>query len=148
MRKYPLVLVLAVPTLLAFAPAPKPKDDPKDDLKKLQGTWKLSKLELGGKESVSKALVDMKAVIEKDQWAFERAGGRLSPMTLVLDPKTKPKSFKFKRKLASGEERVTSEGIYTLEKDKLTISYGPAGSKAGPKDASVRRITMTFQREK
>src|SRR5262245_21703542 len=147
MRKYALALVLG-PLLAGFAPAPKPKDDAKSELKKLQGAWYL--VDIARPPDVKTALKDtapQKAVVEGDRWAYHyESGPRATPFTVTLDPKTRPKSFTFTR-----GDRVVFRGIYALDGKGLKISYFVKDKETRPKDfpATVGdQITITFVRRK
>jgi uncharacterized protein (TIGR03067 family) len=147
MLRWTTALLFVVPLVAAFAPAPKPKDDPKSELKKLQGTWKvvdIDRTEGGGKSLLRKA--PEKAVVAGDQWTYHRAGGRtLTPVTVALDPTTRPKSFTFTQ-----GDRVVFRGIYSTEGDTLKISYIRGIKKERPKDFAATakdQITITFRRQ-
>src|SRR5262245_30737162 len=86
------LLLLAVPLLLAFAPAPKPKDDAKAEQKKLQGTWTVVRVESDGKVDRGRVVNPDKAVIRGDAVEYQ-GGSNPASGRFVLDPKKKPKEI-------------------------------------------------------
>jgi uncharacterized protein (TIGR03067 family) len=111
-------LLLPLVTLsLAFAPAPFPRpDSPKDDLKKMQGTWERVALTIGG-AAHPEAPGQITIVITGTHLQFP------SPQdawTITLDAGKKPRHFDY-RGAAPPVQKITFRGIYRLEGDTLTI---------------------------
>jgi uncharacterized protein (TIGR03067 family) len=147
MRTCAVIRLLLVP-LLGFAPAPKPKDDPKSELKKLQGSWRLVAFERDGVPRPVAASEPLRVVVS-DQWSLRRDGELLNPRTLRLDPKKRPRQFE----LHMGGAQVTIEGIYALDGDtlKLCYTFGPRGHGRPKEFRTVPgrgQSMQTFKREK
>src|SRR5262245_40322544 len=144
MPRYTLVGLLA-PLLVGFAAAPAPKDAAKSDLNKLQGTWKVVRVQRGERVHAS----GLRAVVEKGQWTYYRGGVSQGPMTLVLDPKAKPPRFEFRR--SNGPRAYLLQGIYDLDGDTLRLSYqlgAKASAPTGFGGSAPGQITLTLQRQK
>jgi uncharacterized protein (TIGR03067 family) len=140
--------LLAVP-LLAFAPAPKPRDDPKDDLKKLQGTWKPMKVERAGRELPVVAERDHQVVIAGLEWIYHRLGRPPDPRSIVLHPKLNPRGIDIKPGKTS--RAAVLVGIYAMDRDTLKVCYS-FGEAARPKEFKTERgrdeVLVTYQRQK
>ena len=118
-------LVLAASTL-GFAPAPIYKGNgraPGSVLKRLQGTWTVSRYEISG-QNLLPAGEDYIVRIEKGQWTFSRKGAtppKTNTYTLKLDPKAKPAAVDFVR-----DKTCLALGAYALEGDTWKIVFRAA----------------------
>jgi uncharacterized protein (TIGR03067 family) len=91
------------------------------ELNKLQGTWKVTAIEVDGKPQAK----------DKAPAEFKIAGNKLTglgpDMTITLDPTKKPKwiDLTFKK----GDKSIPIRAIYALEGDelKLSIPLAPVG---------------------
>jgi uncharacterized protein (TIGR03067 family) len=110
-RAAPLLAVLS----LAFAPAPPSRPDPsKDDLKAMQGEWRITRYVSDGWSRP-----------EKDFFPVKMSGTRLSgvcnpPVEIALNARARPKRIDLKV-----SRTLTIEGIYRLEGDEVTICWCP-----------------------
>src|SRR5262245_34035246 len=144
MLRRTLVLLVGVPLLVGFAPAPKPKD-PKDvakeELKKLQGTWAVVSLERAGR--LRTRLGYEQVVVKGHSWCSYRAGHAEEPLTLALDPKATPKTLDFLWERPPGRRpRVCYWGVYHLDGGTLKVCYVSAlslSSRDRPKAFSTDR---------
>jgi uncharacterized protein (TIGR03067 family) len=150
-RTTPLILsallryaLVALPTGLLIAGC----GDTRGDREKLQGTWRATSLERGGKAGTAGEAQRRKLVVDGNTitlWDGER---RESESTFKLNPDQKPKEIDF---MDSSGEKPETLGIYSLEGDTLKLCFGmtekdrPAlfATKAGD-----NRILLVFQREK
>jgi uncharacterized protein (TIGR03067 family) len=126
-----IVALFVTGSLIAAEP---PKDAVKEELAKLQGTWKVERVEAGGKE-----VKDLKL----GEITFKEGGGveGLGPdITVKLDPTRKPKEID----LIRGKDGRPWMGIYSLDGDTLKLSL--ALVEAG-KVAEQKRPT-DFDKEK
>ncbi len=121
-RAIPLLAVLT----LAFAPVPpyRPKPDTgKEDLKAMQGDWRMTGF-----------LIDGWSRQEKDFFPIKMDGNRLSgvstpPVEVTLDARARPKRIDMK--VSSGR---TIEGIYRIEGGEVTICWCPRRLDPMPHD--------------
>jgi uncharacterized protein (TIGR03067 family) len=119
-------LVLAAGLLLA---AGEPQDDVvKKETAKLQGTWKFVSMEVEGKKKPDEEMKKFTLTVRGDQWTVEfknesEIGTAMSqaPSKFKVDPTQKPRAIDFL--LPNGK---VLWGIYTLDKDGLTVCYGQA----------------------
>jgi uncharacterized protein (TIGR03067 family) len=150
-------------TLVALAlvtPADPPKEkDPaftdtaKKELKRLEGTWKASKLVREGNEEESPKMGGEEVVITFKGHMMQLNGKDFLAIT-ALDPSTDPKCIDYKAVADSGPvtKGTVFEAIYKLNGDTLLLALHPDGGTnrpakfESPKDSKV--IVVTFQREK
>jgi len=141
MKRYAL-LVLVAGFLVAA-------DDPKDELKKLEGTWTMVSGEKDGKNVAEQTIKTAKLVIKGDQHDF-RIGDETFKGTLKVDPSKKPKTIDatdtegpFKGK--------TLLGIYELDGDNFKVCFAKPGEDR-PKEFSTKsgtgHILYVWKKEK
>jgi uncharacterized protein (TIGR03067 family) len=117
------ITALLTLTIAMLAPSISQADE-KSELKKLQGKYDIVTLKSGGKSAPPEVLKS-KMHIENNQLIIVRiADGKekKSPITAKLDDTKSPKHITLIR---NGTPRY--EGIYKLEKGKLTICYNRTG---------------------
>jgi len=127
MRLVSAALFLALAACTAGA-----ADDAKDAAKKLEGTYELLDVTVGGKPDKKKD--EVVSVEIKDGEIVIKTGNRDEAARFTLDPSKKPPHFDILPK--KGDEKVA--GIYQVkETDKgteLTIAFGKGPGKERPKD--------------
>ena len=130
MKRYALLALVA--GLLVGA------DDPKDELKKLEGTWTMVSGEKDGKSEAEKTIKAAKLVIKGDQHDV-KIGDDIFKGTHKVDPSKKPKTIDatdtegpFKGK--------TVYGIYELGADTFKVCFAKAGDDR-PKEFSTKSGT-------
>ena len=151
-------LCLAPGTHAAPAPPPKPG---KDDPKKVQGTWSLTRLESSGRTMPPETLARYKAEVTAEGWTFALSGRKSPGFTYTLDPKSKPKGIRLTRSLPRGVGRggrggpgdtMTMYGIYDLQGDTLklcySLEYGNEKSRPADFTPGPRRVLMFLKRDK
>jgi uncharacterized protein (TIGR03067 family) len=158
MRTRALILTLAALGLTAFAPAPFPRPDRKDDLKKLAGTWTVTRYE---REGIAVRInATLKVQIEGNKWSFLQvnvAGTRPSTAyTFVLDPKKDPRCIDLTMAAVGARPGGNGKlmGIYRFERqdrDRVQVvfhTFGvtrrPAGFDGVDRDAYL----MILQRDR
>ncbi len=148
MRTRRLLLVLAALSLAGFAPAPFPKPGKKDDLKSLQGLWKVTVYEMGGRPVGTPG--DLTVKVDRKRWDFVRQNGAgkttVSTWELRLDPKARPRGFEWKGIKGSGMSWV---GSYRLDGTRLTLVFRHSGGGPRPTDFTSRidyRMVLERQR--
>lgn len=122
-----------------------------DDLRKLQGTWRVAALRMDGAQIPAGDFAQAEIIVTGDR--FQSTGmGAVYEGTLQLRPRTKPKGLDmlFDTGHAAGVRNV---GIYRLDGDSWTIclaTYGttrPAGFVSNPGSGVVLE-TLTRRMEK
>jgi uncharacterized protein (TIGR03067 family) len=100
------------------------KNDPaKEELKKLQGTWEAQKVTYNGDDLSEDDTGKISMTVKGDLAAVgasKKIKGEYGKVKLKLDPATTPKTIDISIAVG-GQKGVTLEGIYKLEKDKLTV---------------------------
>ena len=131
-----VAIVFLASSLLAAQP-PQP-DAAKEDLKKLQGAWKVEKIEAGGME-----LKDVKlgTLTFKDNMIPEFG----AEMSVKLDPSKKPKEID----LVRTKDGRPWYGVYDLDGDKLKLSLalvepGKLAEQKRPTDFDTKKPQMVF----
>jgi uncharacterized protein (TIGR03067 family) len=136
MRPFFLLAVSSLLTVGLFGAAPADKDVEKQELKKLEGTWKIVKVE--GKEANPNKKKHL-ATIKGSTIDF---GDTTEPLEFIIDPSQDPKWFDIKLPLTN-KVTETVLGIYELEGDKLKLCLvGGSSTKTGParpKEFKVRK---------
>lgn len=141
MKRYALLALVAGFLIAA--------DDPKDELKKLEGSYTMVSGEKDGKSLPEKTIKTAKLVIKGDQHDF-RIGDETFKGTLKVDPSKKPKTIDatdtegpFKGK--------TLHGIYELDGDTFKVCFAKPGEDR-PKEFSTKsgtgHILQVWKKEK
>lgn len=119
--KHGLVTALALTFLLAANPPANQDKAVKEELDKLQGTWRITSLEMDGKPIPQEFLKEAKIIVKGDK--FESRVGVPYTGTVKIDPTQKPKTIDLV--FESGPEKGnTSLGIYELDGDTWKICLG------------------------
>jgi uncharacterized protein (TIGR03067 family) len=133
----PRVTTVFVVCVLLAAQPPQ-SDAAKEDLKKLQGGWKVEKIEAGGME-----LKDIKPAMLtfKDNTLVEFG----KEVTFKIDPSKKPKEID----LVLGKDGKVWMGVYDLDGDKLKLSLalvepGKLAEQKRPTDFDTKKPQMVF----
>ena len=122
---------VALFALFAFsvsaAPVPADKKDPaKEDLAKLNGTWKVTSYMVAGVE-----LIDADNPVEKiltfKNGGFEWAGGKSLPgKVTAIDPTKTPKRITYEY-IGAEDDRRFHKAIYKIDGDTFTDCFGDYG---------------------
>jgi uncharacterized protein (TIGR03067 family) len=106
------------------------KPELKGDLKKLQGAWRATSLNYNGEDVDTDGKGKIKITFKGDT-ASVQAGKRVTDdyakIQVKLDSETKPPCIDITVS-AGAQKGVTLEGIYKLEKDKLTLCVKVLGT--------------------
>jgi uncharacterized protein (TIGR03067 family) len=148
MRKAVGALVLLF--LVGFALRAQDSDAAKQELKKLEGDWKVEKVEAGNTTATPDQLKDLKSVTFKGNTFTSIAGAAKVEGTVKIDPSKRPKTMDILFK--GGQDKdVTYRAIYSLDGDDLKMC-GTRASKDRPKDFDVKdkpdQTLMVFKRVK
>jgi uncharacterized protein (TIGR03067 family) len=145
-RSRAILLVCVASAFARTAPVPQQKEDPNAaELKKLEGTWEVESVTLGGRpfpkgdppvqyEIKGSA---MKVLKTEALWMLE--------LDAAKDPKraTQYQAEIEDNKLVRSENGQINKAVYSLEKDKLTwvIPRGPNGEYLGEKAEFPKSVT-------
>jgi uncharacterized protein (TIGR03067 family) len=135
------VLVLGVAVVAARAADDDP-EPPVGDTGKLAGEWELSELKAKGIAiPLPKDALNITFTLKKNGTFSTSGQGQMK------DGKWKLNSKKTPRQLDMTDGNMTTETIYKLEKDVLTIGASQQGG-GRPKDFASAEVTMVLKRKK
>jgi uncharacterized protein (TIGR03067 family) len=139
-------LLLAIPLLAAFAPAPKRGKE--DDAKAVQGTWKMTRLVHAGRYEKEAVEGITKVTVKGDRLEIHEAG-EVELRKITLDSRKRPKEITLVPVNEPGvvpREVYPRPGIYKLEKDTWTIclDINPRGAVRPKEFASKAGSTHTL----
>src|SRR5262245_10505965 len=97
----------------------------RDDLERLQGTWRVSSLELEGKQMPDTMLADAEITIRGQRFT-SKGMGAVYKGVLKLDPSSKPARLDMKFD-AGPEKGNTNLGIYVLQGNTLKLCLATRG---------------------
>jgi uncharacterized protein (TIGR03067 family) len=123
------------------------KEEAKQELDKLQGTWILTSVETKGQELPKEKIKPNTLVIKGDKFIRSSDGNPLPEATFTIDPTKKPKWIDQVFKDKEGKP-VTRPGLYELDGDTLKLAFDkerPKELKTAP-DSNLN-ITV-YKREK
>ena len=110
---------LIVPALTAVAVA---QDDARKVAEFLQGEWKIVSFNKAGDETPKEELAGAKAVFAGEKLTVT-FGKKDDETTFKLDPKASPPAIDIIP--GKNPKNLVVKGIYKLEKDRLTVCFGP-----------------------
>jgi uncharacterized protein (TIGR03067 family) len=145
-----LALVVALTAGVAVA-ADNPKTDPQaSDKDKVQGTWKLVKLEDSGNTQPEATLPEATVVYEGDKYTFTFAGD-VEKGIMKWDMSKKPKAVDVD--ITEGRDKGKKQlGIYEIEGDTLKLCFAKPEVKERPTSFATNACNewavWTFKRVK
>jgi uncharacterized protein (TIGR03067 family) len=98
----------------------------KEEMAKLQGTWKVVAAQMGGQDFPD--FKKLQLVIKRDTMALKAGGMEVKSWKFTVDPSRKPKAMDW----IMGEEKAALPAIYSLKGDDLRICF-PLLPKKGQK---------------
>jgi len=155
MRLLMLVAVIMMTGQVCAAADPK-EDAVKEEMAKLNGTWRWVSSEAPDtkaqdkaqrEEQLRKAQVDW--IIMGDKLTIKHSGKTKSEVTIKIDPTKTPKTMNLSSLELKSQARKTLEAIYRLEDDTLTICSRPEGMER-PSEFTTgdSAIIFTYKRVK
>lgn len=129
--------------------------DAKDELKKLEGAWKVSSAEIDGKAFDAKQFGMDSLRISDGKLAFFEGAKEIRSFTSTVDPSKKPKAMD----LVKDKESMPLPCIYALNGDELKICMPLLPKKGSGAPVEIKRpasfdtkgipvLTMVLKREK
>jgi uncharacterized protein (TIGR03067 family) len=118
------------------------------DREKLDGTWKLTRVEQDGKEN-PRAVGSRVEIRDGRIMAFDSENKQNFAISFKTDPGRKPHEIDMK--IVEGKDKgKTAEGIYALEGDTLKICYSHDKGKRPRefKTSGEQQISLELKREK
>ena len=153
-----LWLILTAAVLVAAQPQAKdapPKNDAKPDavkeeLKKLQGPWRMVSGERNGEKIPEDEAKSVIRSFTDDTFEAKRDGTTITKGKVKLDPSQKPKAIDVIMK-GQDDEDVTLKGIYEVDGDSMKTCLAPPGQDR-PKEFSSKEdsghMHYVWKREK
>ena len=93
------------------------------DMKDIQGTWKVVKMEANGESAPPEIVGSMVLVFKDNSLTFKPGEPGYTNFTFKLNPTAKPAAFDMTH--VDGKSKgETKRGIYSLKKDRLKICFG------------------------
>jgi uncharacterized protein (TIGR03067 family) len=140
-------LLLIAATLMI--PTPPFGDDSAQETKKLNGTWKMEKMEINGQDMPESVYKEFKLVLQDGKYDVQARGTKDSG-TVQVDAGKKPKTMEIHGKEGPNQGK-TMRCIYELKGDVLKICYD-LGGKEFPKEfsapANSNRMLAEYKRGK
>jgi uncharacterized protein (TIGR03067 family) len=146
-RALTLLLLLTLGALPVLADEdPEPTSSTKADLKKMQGTWKVTDAEKGGMKA-PKDIVGVHIVIDKELMIIKDPK-REEKATFKLDGKKKPRHIDFTPQIKGAPRNETAQGIYKFDGGKLIIVFNKPGSPRPTKFTGTSMVKLVLQKQK
>jgi uncharacterized protein (TIGR03067 family) len=117
--------------LLALSPALAIDDSDLEDKARLQGTWKVVRVEEDGEAIPADALADQVLVFEGDKYFVKVEDEVVEEGTFVLRSDTSPRQIDLK--IVKGDDAGSTQlGLYKFDGEKLVAAFARAGAKERP----------------
>lgn len=108
-----------LPVLFALALILGAEPSEQDDLKRMQGEWKVEKAQRGGESPPAEDLTKLSVRIDGNKMSIDDGSARDERAAITLDPSQKPATIDLKR---LSDDKVL-RGIYKFDGDTLTICW-------------------------
>jgi uncharacterized protein (TIGR03067 family) len=144
-----MMLALAVSLLVGAGPL---QEEPvKKDLQKLEGTWVVTSLTIGGKEVTKVADFNLKIIFKGDKFTAKAGDKVLGEGTFKIDPAQKLKTME--QTSSTGDNKgKTSLGIYEIDGATLKTCFNAAGKGDRPTEfaskAGTEHELAVYKRDK
>jgi uncharacterized protein (TIGR03067 family) len=132
-------IALLAGLLLAAAPASE-KEDPRDDVEKLQGAWRGESLQIKGNYLETPEAQSLRLFFEKDTFRIEQGGRVTVRGTFTLGAAQKPKTIDLAitDTVQAENKGAIVLGIYELDKGTLTLCTSKANGQDRPRRLASR----------
>jgi uncharacterized protein (TIGR03067 family) len=107
-------------------------DAAKEELKRLQGTWKVLKMQQDGKPAPAEMVEKTQVVFTGDKVTVTISGERDEVATITVDPSKNPATVD----ICPEKEKGVIKGIYKLVKNQLTVCFAKDPKRPRPKEFS------------
>ncbi len=125
-------------------------EDAAKELKKFQGTWKVTRMEVDGVRIPQVAFENVTVVIDGAKLSFLDKGKAYDEIECALDPSKKPREIDL-RYVAGLKKGVIEKGIYEVDGDTLKICQSLTRKKRptepGSPKGSAQQL-MVLKRER
>jgi uncharacterized protein (TIGR03067 family) len=141
------LLAVAVALLVAADDA---KDDPKKELKKFEGTWQFTSIEIDGQKPPEDEVKKHKVIIEGEKYTLKIDDNVVNQGTIKVDPTKKPKTIDITT-MEGGNPAQVMLGIYEEKGDEHKVCYAMPGQNRPEKfsaDAGTGNTLVTYKKEK
>ena len=118
----------------------------KKDLDRMQGVWKVRQAVKLGDPSTAAETEVMQVIVKGDEMRITD-GTRDETATFTLDPSRKPAVIDFTPR----KEKKTLQGIYALDRDKLSLAFALEGKERPTEFASPKKsfvVLLVLERQK
>jgi uncharacterized protein (TIGR03067 family) len=144
-RSLPLLPALAAIVGLTFA---SPLGARADDLKSMEGTWRVESVEAGGKRVESEDLQNLELTISGEHYSVKTKDG-MDAGTLKLDETQSPRTMDATKTEGLDAGKVV-KGIYTIQGDTLKVCCVPEGGER-PTEMTTKEgegaVLIVYRRE-
>jgi RNA polymerase sigma factor (sigma-70 family) len=122
-----------------------------EDRERLQGTWKMVKAEVNGREATEDEIKKGSMIVKGDEMTMTRPDGFSTRVDYTIDPWQKLKELDFvPQDGPENEKGKTFRGIYRLEGDRLTVCLAGPDMERPTEFKTAEGTTvmlLTFKRE-
>jgi uncharacterized protein (TIGR03067 family) len=121
------------------------------DRKRIEGTWQITALEIGGNKSKDEDVKKLTVVNGKDgAWSVRTEGKEISRGTSTFNPTQNPKNIDFTPTEGGGKGEQFL-GIYELRKNTRKLCFAPSGKDRPTEFSSTpenQHVFVVFERGK
>ena len=139
MRPLAVLLLFALPVLAGEVPDPEPRSSSELDLRKMQGTWTIVRVEQNGVDATKEKGAAL-FLFKKDQILINEGGKRAESLTIKLDARKTPRQIDLRPSVGGGPKGGAEvvRGIYKFQKGELIIVFNkPPRARPAKFDAGV-----------
>jgi uncharacterized protein (TIGR03067 family) len=139
-----LGIVIVAGAVLAVA-----ADDPKDEMKKMEGTWLVVSAENDGEKLPDDVIKMMKSIVKGDKVSIYLGDKVVGEATFTVDPSKKPKTMDSVSTMGPDKGKK-SLAIYEFDGDTMKICFTEGDER--PKEITAKKgskcFLVVYKREK